>query len=38
MAERERLRDEEKTVVSIGGEKPPEDDGRLIEAKPASED
>jgi hypothetical protein len=34
----ERLRDEWKTVVSIGWEKPPEDDGKLIEAKPASED
>jgi hypothetical protein len=28
----ERLRDEGKTVVSIGWEKPPEDDGKLIEA------
>jgi hypothetical protein len=37
-AEIERLRDEGKTVVSIGWEKPPEDDGKLIEAKPASED
>ena len=37
-AEAERLRDEGKTVVSIGCEKPPEDDGKLIEAKPASED
>jgi hypothetical protein len=37
-AERERLRDEGKTVVSIGWGKPPEDDGKLIEAKPASED
>jgi hypothetical protein len=36
-AEAERLRDEGKTVVSIGCEKPPEDDGKLIEAKPASE-
>jgi hypothetical protein len=37
-AERERLRDEGKHAVSIGWEKPPEDDGKLIEAKPASED
>jgi hypothetical protein len=37
-AEAERLRDEGRTVVSIGWEKPPEDDGKLIEAKPASED
>jgi hypothetical protein len=37
-AEAERLREEGKTVVSIGWEKPPEDDGKWIEAKPASED
>jgi hypothetical protein len=37
-AEAERLRDEGKPVVSIAREKPPEDDGKLIEAKPASED
>jgi hypothetical protein len=37
-AEAERLRDEGKQVVSIGWEKPPEGDGKLIEAKPASED
>jgi hypothetical protein len=37
-AEAERLRDEGKPVVSIAWEKPPEDDGKLIEAKPASED
>ena len=30
--------DEGKQVVSIGWEKPPEGDGKLIEAKPASED
>jgi hypothetical protein len=27
-----------KQLASIGWEKPPEDDGKLIEAKPASED
>jgi hypothetical protein len=32
-AEIERLRDEGKTVVSIGWEKPPEDDGKLIEGQ-----
>jgi hypothetical protein len=37
-AEIERLCDKGRTVVSIGWEKPPEDDGKLIEAKPASED
>jgi hypothetical protein len=37
-AETERLRDEGKQLASIGWEKPPEDDGKLIEAKPASED
>jgi hypothetical protein len=37
-AEAEWLRDDGKHVASIGREKPSEDDGKLIEAKPARED